>query len=57
MYSTSHTIALELGKRDKLKVMIGGAPTTFEFSKYVGADFKKVDPIESVKKCLEWVEK
>ncbi len=57
MYNTSHTIWLKLGKGEKIKVIIGGASTTSEFSKFMGADFKKVNPVESVDKCLEWVAK
>ena len=47
----------ELGLREKVKVIIGGAPTTPEFCKHIGADFQTVDPIEGVEKCLEWVKK
>lgn len=47
----------ELGLRDKVKVIIGGAPTTPEFGEHIGADFQTMDPLEGVEKCLEWVKK
>ena len=31
--------AVELGIRDKVKIMVGGAPVTDNFCKSIGADF------------------
>ena len=41
------------GLRDKVRVIIGGAPTTPEFAEKVGADAWARNAIEAVKKCIE----
>jgi len=46
----------ETSLRSKIKVIIGGAPTTPEFGKSIGADYQTTDPVKGVEKCLEWVE-
>ncbi len=40
------------GLRDKVKVMIGGAPVTQEFADKVGADAYAKDAVEAVKKAM-----
>jgi len=44
------------GLREKVKAIIGGAPTTREFGELIGADYQAVDPLKGVEKCLEWAE-
>ncbi|MEM3381316.1 MAG: corrinoid protein [Candidatus Bathyarchaeia archaeon] len=46
----------EVSLRSKVKVIIGGAPTTPEFGESIGADYQTTDPVKGVEKCLEWVE-
>jgi len=41
--------------REKVKVIIGGAPVTSEFAESIGADHYAVNAVEGVKKCTEWV--
>lgn len=43
------------GIRDRLKVIVGGAPLTVEFAEGIGADHKAANALEGVHKCLEWV--
>jgi len=45
----------EEGLRDKVKVILGGTPVTPEFAESIGADYKAVNALEGVKKCVEWV--
>ncbi|MBS7650771.1 MAG: corrinoid protein [Candidatus Bathyarchaeia archaeon] len=45
----------EVSLRSKVKVIIGGAPTTPEFGESIGADYQTTDPVKGVEKCLEWV--
>lgn len=45
----------EIGLREKVKIIIGGTPTTPEFGKHIGADYQTTGALEGVKKCLEWV--
>jgi methanogenic corrinoid protein MtbC1 len=42
------------GIRDKVKVIIGGAPVTESYFKTVGADAWSLNPMEGVKICKEW---
>ncbi len=42
------------GIRDKVKVIVGGAPLTDEFAKTAGADARAKDVIHGVKICNEW---
>jgi len=39
------------GLRDKVKVIIGGAPVTEEFAREIGADAYARDAVEAVEKC------
>ncbi len=49
---------LEVAKlRDKVKIIIGGAPITKEFVKDIGADGFAENAIQGVKLCKRWVEK
>lgn len=41
--------------RDKIKVILGGAPLTDEFAKKVGADACAKDVINGIKICEEWL--
>ena len=41
--------------REKVKVIVGGAPVTSEFAESIGADHCAVNALEGVKKCIEWV--
>jgi len=43
------------GLRDKVKVIIGGAPVTAEFAKRVGADGVARDAVEGTRICREWM--
>jgi len=45
----------ESGLRDKVKVIIGGAPITEEFAKKIGADAAAKDAVEGVNICKSWV--
>lgn len=42
------------GLRDKVKVIIGGAPITPEYAKKIGADAAAKDAVEGVRICTEW---
>ena len=42
------------GLRDKVKVIIGGAPITPDYARKIGADAAAKDAIEGVKICKEW---
>jgi len=42
------------GLRDKVKVIIGGAPITPEYAKKIGADAAARDAVEGVRLCSEW---
>lgn len=44
----------ERGLRNKVKIIIGGTPTSPEFGKVIHADYQTTDPLEGVEKCLEW---
>jgi 5-methyltetrahydrofolate--homocysteine methyltransferase len=41
--------------RDKVKVIIGGAPITTEFGASIGSDYQTTDAYDGLEKCLEWV--
>lgn len=43
------------GLRDKVKVIIGGAPVTPQFAQQIGADHAALNAIEGVHKCMEWL--
>ena len=45
------------GLRDKVKVIIGGAPVTPEFARKIGADAAAKDAVEGVRICSEWMKK
>ena len=42
------------GLRDKVKVIIGGAPITPDYARKIGADAAAKDAVEGVKICKEW---
>ena len=41
-------------QRDKIKVIIGGAPVTPQYARKIGADAGTTDAIEGVKMCQAW---
>lgn len=43
------------GLRDKIKVIIGGAPITPEFAEKIGADAAAKDAVEGVEICRKWM--
>jgi methylmalonyl-CoA mutase cobalamin-binding domain/chain len=43
------------GMKDKVKVIVGGAPITPEYSQQIGADAFGRDAMEGVQKCLELI--
>ena len=43
------------GLRNKVKIILGGAPVTVEFGKKIGADAVGVDAVQGVKICREWL--
>jgi len=43
------------GLRDKVKIIIGGAPITPEYAKKIGADAAAKDAVEGVRICSEWM--
>jgi len=45
----------EAGLAGKVKVMIGGPPTTGDFAKKIGADFRGRDPYEGVEQAKRFV--
>jgi len=48
--------ALEEGSlRNRVKVIIGGAPVTPQFAQKIGADHGALNAMEGVHKCVEWV--
>jgi len=42
------------GLRDKVKIIIGGAPITSEYAEKIGADAAAKDAVEGVRTCTEW---
>lgn len=45
----------EADLRDKVKIIIGGAPITEEYAKKIGADAAARDAVEGVNICKSWV--
>ncbi len=45
----------EAGLRDKVKIIIGGAPITSEYAEKIGADAAAKDAVEGVDICKSWV--
>jgi len=45
----------EAGLRDKVKIIIGGAPITPEYAEKIGADAAARDAVEGVNICKSWV--
>ncbi len=43
--------------RDKVKIIIGGAPITPEFAEEIGADAASGDAVEAVSICKSWIER
>jgi 5-methyltetrahydrofolate--homocysteine methyltransferase len=43
------------GLREKVKVIIGGAPITKDFGKKIGADYAAETAVEGVEMCKKWV--
>jgi len=43
--------------RDKVKIIIGGAPITQEYAKKIGADTAARDAVEGVNICKSWITK
>lgn len=41
--------------RNRVKVIIGGAPVTPQFAQKIGADHGALNAMEGVHKCVEWV--
>lgn len=46
----------EAGVRDKVKVIVGGAPITRDFAESIGADGYGIDAIEGVRICKRWMQ-
>lgn len=47
----------DAGLRDKIKIVIGGAPITQEYAEKIGADAAARDAVEGVKICKSWVKR
>jgi 5-methyltetrahydrofolate--homocysteine methyltransferase len=47
----------EAGLREKVKIIIGGAPITPEYAKKIGADAAAKDAVDGVNICKSWVSK
>jgi len=47
----------QAGLRDKVKIIVGGAPLTEEYAKQIGADAYGRDAVEGVNICKKWVSK
>jgi len=45
----------DAGLRDKVKIIIGGAPITQEYAEKIGADAAARDAVEGVNICKSWV--
>ena len=50
------TLLKEAGVRDKVKVIIGGAPITDEYSEKIGADAAAKDAVDGVRVIRKWAE-
>lgn len=46
----------KIGIRDKVKVIVGGAPLTEGFAKKIGADAFAPDALDGVRLCRQWIE-
>jgi len=46
----------EAGIRDRVKIIVGGAPVTEEFAKSIGADGYGADAVQGVRICKAWME-
>lgn len=44
------------GVRDKVKVIVGGAPLTEGFAKKIGADAYAADALDGIRLCKEWTQ-
>jgi methylmalonyl-CoA mutase cobalamin-binding domain/chain len=44
----------EAGLRDKVKIIVGGAPVTAEYCEYIGADDWSLNPAKTVEICRSW---
>ena len=49
--------AVKAGVRDKVKIMIGGAPITDEYCKQIGADAYTLDAASAADKAVELLSK
>ena len=49
--------AIKAGVRDKVKIMIGGAPITDEYCKQIGADAYTLDAASAADKAVELLSK
>jgi methylmalonyl-CoA mutase cobalamin-binding domain/chain len=49
--------AKKAGIREKVKVIVGGAPLTEQFARQIGADAYGADAVEAIKLCKKFVEK
>ena len=47
----------DAGLRDKVKIIIGGAPITQEYAEKIGADAAARDAVQGVNICKSWVTK
>ena len=56
MKTVIETIVKE-GLREKVKIIIGGAPITEQFAKQIGADSSANDAVEGVNICKKWMKK
>jgi methanogenic corrinoid protein MtbC1 len=45
------------GLRDKVKIIVGGAPLTEEYAKSIGADAFGRDAVQGTEICKSWVAK
>jgi len=45
----------EVGLRDKVKVIVGGAPLSDSYAKEIGADAYASDAVSGVNVCKEWI--
>jgi 5-methyltetrahydrofolate--homocysteine methyltransferase len=43
------------GLRDKVRLIVGGAPVTSEYAKRIGADASAIDAVEGVNICRSWL--
>jgi 5-methyltetrahydrofolate--homocysteine methyltransferase len=55
MMGTAVDLLKERGHRDRVKVIIGGAPVTPEFTRRIQADGSSTNAVVGVEICKEWV--